>query len=192
MNGKKGFQVYHLVLCEGYTEFNLFAYLIKVRFKEVFAGSDVQFSNKVEIINENGEQAVSQGKLGGISNFKHFKSKHVLIQNKYVGQKLFYFLDKDIEDSSKIGALITKDKHLVQFIKYNSEYLLLKLAGKNPKKPSNFVNLKNFRDYCKVEFELQFGKKAHEFKDVDFELALNNSTDDEIKHNLKELFATLK
>ncbi len=191
MGNKKSFNVYYLLLSEGTTEFNLFAYLTKVRFKELFKVSNIQFSNKVEIINDD-NQIVSQGKLDGISNLKHFKSKHTLIKKKYAGQRLFYFLDKDIEDSSKIEALITTDNHLVQFMEYNSEHLLLKLAGKNPKNPSNFGNLQNFREYCKGEFVKQFGKTACEFKDVDFERVFNTPTEDDVRASFSVLFSTLE
>ena len=38
-------------------------------------------------------------------------------------------------------ALIKKRGDIVQFMEYNSEYLLLKFAGRNPKNPSDFNNL---------------------------------------------------
>lgn len=188
MDSKKGFKVYYLLLSEGTTESNLFAYLTKVKFRELFDSSNCQFSNKVEIP----KKGISQGKLGGASGIKDFKSKHNLIKEKYAGQRLFYLLDKDIDDSSKIEALITKDGDLVQFTQYNSEHLLLRLAGKKPKNPSNFENLKDFRDYCKKEFEKQFKKKAHKFKDADFELVFNIPTEDEVKTSLNILFSTLE
>jgi hypothetical protein len=191
MDNKKCFKVYHLLLSEGTTEFNLFAYLTKVRFKELFASSNIQFSVNVEIIKD-GNQIVSQGKLDGVSTIAHFTSKHVLIKEKYAGQRLFYFLDKDIDDSSAIGVLITQGGDIVQFIEYNSEYLLLRLAGKNLKNPSDFADLKKFRDYCKSEFVTQFGKHAHKFKDSDFERVFNNSPEDEVKNSFSELFATIK
>lgn len=191
MDGKKGFQVYYLVLCEGTTEFNLFAYLTKVKFRETFAGSSIQFSNKIEIINKNGEQIVFNGKLDGVSDIVHFKSKHFLIKEKYAGQKLFYLLDKDLDDSSAIETLIIQGGDLVQFMEYNSEHLLLRLAGKNPKNPLDFANLQEFRDYCKAEFITQFGKHAHKFKDSDFELIFNIRTEDEIRVSFSELFSTL-
>lgn len=189
MDNKKGFNVYYLLLSEGTTEFNLFAYLTKNRFKTLFDGSSVQFSNKVEIIKD-GNQIVSQGKLDGISTVAHFTSKHVLIKKKYAGQRLFYFLDKDMNDSSAIGALIAQGGDIVQFIEYNSEHLLLRLAGKNPQNPSDFVDMKKFRDYCKGEFVKQFGKHAHKFKDVDFEQVFNIPTENEVRSSFTELFAT--
>jgi len=191
MDSKKGFKVYYLLLSEGTTEFNLFAYLTKVRFRALFDGSSIQFRNTVEII-KNGNQIVSQGKLNGVSDIAHFKTKHILIKAKYAGQRLFYFFDKDMDDSSVIEAFITKEGDLVQFIEYNSEHLLLRLAGKKPKNPSNFENLKKFRDYCKQEFVKQFGKKAHKFKDADFELVFNDCTDDEVRSNFKILFSALE
>lgn len=190
MGNKKGLNVYYLLLSEGTTEFNLFAYLTRNRFRALFEASSIQFSNRVEIIKD-GNQIVSQGKLEGVSNTAHFKAKHTLIKEKYAGQTLFYFLDKDIDDSIAIGTLITGDGHIVQFIEYNSEHLLLRLAGRNPQNPPDFGSLKNFRDYCKQEFVKQFGKNAHKFKDADFDLVFNNCTEDEIRVSLRELFATL-
>lgn len=190
MDEKKGFNVYYLLLSEGTTEFNLFAYLTKNRFRALFGASSVQFSNRVEIIKD-GNQIVSQGKLEGVSDITHFTAKHVLIKVKYAGQKLFYFLDKDIDDSSAIGALITQDGDLVQFMEYNSEHLLLRLAGKNPKNPSDFGSLSDFRTYCKKEFVTQLGKNAHKFKDTDFDSVFKNVDDNDIKATFAELFSTL-
>lgn len=190
MEGKKGIKVYYLLLSEGSTEFNLFAYLTKVRFRQIFANSSIQFSINVEII-KNGNQIVAQGKLDGVSDITHFTKKHNLIKAKYTGQKLFYFLDKDMDDSSAIEALIKQDGHFAQFMEYNSEHLLLRLAGKNPKNPSDFADLKKFRDYCKGEFVKQFGKHAHKFKDNDFELVFNIPTEDEVRASFTELFATI-
>lgn len=190
MDEKKGFNVYYLLLSEGTTEFNLFAYLTKNKFRALFGASSVQFSNRVEIIKD-GKQIVSQGKLEGVSDITHFTSKHVLIKAKYAGQRLFYFLDKDIDDSSAIEALITQDGDLVQFMEYNSEHLLLRLAGKNPKDPSDFKNLSIFRPYCKKEFVKQFGKNAHKLKDTDFDSIFENVKDKDIKNAFAELFSTL-
>jgi hypothetical protein len=92
---------------------------------------------------------------------------------------------------SAIEALITQDGDLVQFMEHNSEHLLLRLAGKNPKNPSEFGNLNNFRTYCKKEFVTQFGKNAHKFKDADFEQVFNNCTEDETRANFSELFSTI-
>lgn len=191
MSSKRGFKLYYLLLSEGTTEFNLFAYLTKVRFRRLFNASHVQFSNKVEIIKDD-NQIVSQGKLDWVSDLKHFKSKHILIKEKYAGQKLFYFLDKDLKESDEIEKFITKDGELIQFVEYNSEHLLLKLAGKNPKNPSDFKNLSTFRVYCKREFKRQFKKEAHQFKDADFELVFNIPTEDEVKASLSILFSTLE
>lgn len=191
MEGKKGIKVYYLLLSEGTTEFNLFAYLTKVRFRALFANSNIQFSINAEII-KNGNQIVSQGKLDGVSDIAHFTAKHNLIKAKYTGQKLFYFLDKDIDDSSAIEVLIKQGGDFVQFMEYNTEHLLLRLAGKNPQNPSDFVSLKDFRDYCKNEFVKHFSKHAHRFKDADFELVFNIPTEDELKDSFKELLTTTK
>ncbi|MDO8575395.1 MAG: hypothetical protein Q7R78_01700 [bacterium] len=187
MNKKKSFKVYYLLISEGTTEFNLFGYLTTKKFKEDFVKSHIQFSIKVEIV----EISVSQGKLDGVSDVKGFKSKYDLIKERYEGQKRFFLLDKDIDDSSAIEALIKQSDDIVQFIEHNSEYLLLKLSGMNPKNPSNFSNLAEFRSYCKSEFLKHFGKKASDFKDIDFDSIFNSVTDKVIKDSLTELFSTL-
>lgn len=187
MTKKKIFQVYYLLVSEGSTEYNLFAYLTKNRFRELFDNSNIKFSDKVEIP----EVGVSKGKLNGASNISSFESKYKLIKKRYRGQKRFFILDKDIDDSSKIADAIKKGKDIAQFIEYNSEYLLLNLAGKNLKKPSDFVNLEKFRIYCKAEFLKKFGKKASQFQDPDFEKIFKNIGDEEIKKVFSALFATL-
>ena len=100
-------------------------------------------------------------------------------------------LHKDIDDSKKIADAIKTGKDVAQFIEYNSEYLLLNFAGKNPEKPSDFKNLKIFRKYCKNEFVAQFGKEASAFKDQDFEEILNKVGDEEIKKVFSVIFSTL-
>jgi hypothetical protein len=171
---------------EGFAEYNLFAYL-KNRFRDLFDNSNIKFSDKVEIR----EVGVSKGKLNGASNLSSFESKYKLIKKRYEDQKRFFILDKDIDDSSKIADAIKKSKDLLQFIEYNSEYLLLNSAGKNPKKPSDFVNLEKFRIYCKEEFLRKFGKKASQFQDPDFEKIFKNVNDEEIKKAFPVLFSTL-
>lgn len=59
MDEKKGFNVYYLLLSEGTTEFNLFAYLTKNKFKALFSASSVQFSNRVEIIKDGKQNSLS-------------------------------------------------------------------------------------------------------------------------------------
>ena len=186
MTKKKRFQVYYLLVSEGSTEYNLFAYL-KNRFRDLFDSSNIKFSDKVEIA----EVGVSKGKLNGASNSPSFESKYKLIKKHYKGQKRFFILDKDIDDSSKIADAIKKGKDLLQFVEYNSEYLLLNFARQNLKKPSDFVNLEKFRIYCKEEFLKKFRKKASEFRDPDFEKIFKNINDEEIKKAFSVLFATL-
>lgn len=100
-------------------------------------------------------------------------------------------LDKDLDDSPDIEKLIKQNGDIVQFLEYNSEYLLLKFSGKNPKDPSEFKNLGEFRDYCRAEFKNQFSKKASEFKDTDFDSVFRNVEDEDIKNVFTELFSTL-
>lgn len=120
-----------------------------------------------------------------------FRSKYKLIRKCYNGQTRFFLLDKDLDDSSEIGTLIKQGKDIVQFIEYNSEYLLLKLADKNPRNPADFNDMGCFRDYCKSEFAKQFKKNASDFKDVDFDLVFSNVGDEEIRSIFAELFSTL-
>lgn len=187
MGKKKSFIIYYLLLCEGATDFNLFAYLTRVKFRRLFDKSNIKFSDGVQIVESN----VSQGKLNGAGDFGSFKAKYEAIKNKYPGQTLFFVLDKDLDDSTQIETMIQAGGDIVQFLICNSEHLLLKLDGKNPKEPSDFANLKDFRDYCKAEFTKQFGKEAPGFKDADFELIFAKCGDDEIRTAFTELFATL-
>lgn len=183
---KKRFQVYHLLVSEGTTEYNLFGYL-KNRFREIFDNSNIKFSDKVQIPSA----GILNGKLNGASDINSFNGKYKLIKKQYKDQKRFFILDKDLDDSEKIADAIKKGKDIVQFIEYNSEYLLLNFAGKNPKKPSDFKSLKSFRNYCKTEFKAQFRKEASAFKDPDFEKILNKVGDEEIKKVFSVLFSFL-
>lgn len=191
MKIKKSFKTYYLLLAEGTTEFNLFAYLTKNRFKELFAKSSIQFSNKVEII-KNGEQIVSQGKLNGVGNLSSFTGKYNLIKkdDRYKGEKLFFVLDKDLNDSTAIEKLISKNGDIVQFLEYNSEYLLLKFKGADPKNPPDFKNLADFRNYCKSEFQKQFQKNASALNDFDFDIIFKKVKATEIQKSFSKLFST--
>ncbi len=186
MGTKKSFKVYYLLVTEGHTEFVIFSYLTLSRFRKLFEQSRIKFSNKAEIV----EAGISQGKLNGISSFAGFKKKYDLIKGKYLNQRLFFILDKDLNDSSKIENYIKANGDFVQFIEYNSEYLLLRFAGKRPKMPRDFSNLRDFRSYSKKEFQRQFGKKASELKEVDLNLIFDMTTDQEIKNSFSEIFYT--
>ncbi|MBU4000246.1 hypothetical protein KKG29_03690, partial [Patescibacteria group bacterium] len=94
-------------------------------------------------------------------------------------------------DSSKVEILIKKDGNVVQFVEYNSEHLLLRFGKRNPKNPSDFTSLVDFRNYCKAEFQKHFNKKASDFKDSDFDLIFSNIKDEEICKSFSELFSTL-
>lgn len=187
MSSKKSFEVYYLLVSEGTAEYRLFGYLTTKKFKDVFSKSKIKFSDKVELV----EVGVSQGKLNGVSNIKDFKIKYESIREKYKGQKRFFMMDKDLDDSLDIEKLIKQNGDIVQFLEYNSEHLLLKFSAKNPKVPSEFKNLGEFRDYCEAEFQKQFSKKASDFNDVDFESVFENVKDNDVKSSFAELFATL-
>ena len=187
MSVKKSFQVYYLLISEGPTELNIFAYLTRNKFRALFDESDIKFSLKVEIV----ELGISQGKLGGSGDIKQFGIQYDSIRTKYDGQRRFFVLDKDLDDSVAIEKLIKQNNDIVQFLEYNSEFLLLKFSGKNPKNPSEFENLSTFRPYCKSEFEKHFGMKTSDLKDADFDSIFANASDDEIKSAFSELFSTL-
>lgn len=187
MSIKKSFDVYYLLVSEGTAEYRLFGYLTTNKFRGAFSASSTKFSDKVEIV----EVGVSRGRLNSAGNIGDFKMKYQLIREKYKGQKRFFILDKDLDDSSDIEKLIKQNEDIVQFLEYNTEYLLLKLFGKYPKKPSDFNNLREFRNYCKLEFIKYFGKEASDFKDADFDLIFNKLSDGVIKDNFVELFSTI-
>lgn len=189
MRTKKSFREYYLLLVEGTTEFNLFAYLTKKKFRDDFEKSDIKFSDKVTFADID----ISKGKLNGVGNLFSFKGKYNRIKkdSRYKGEKLFFVIDEDFDDSLQVKDLIEGDGNIVQFVKYNSEHLLLRFGNKNPKNTSDFTNLEDFRNYCKAEFQKQFKKKASEFNDADFDLIFSNIEDIEIRNSFNELFSTL-
>lgn len=190
MKTKKSFKIYYLLLTEGTTEFNLFAYLTKNKFRDDFEKSNIKFSDKVTITAID----ISRGKLnGGISNLSSFKGKYNPIKKdkRYKGEKLFFVIDKDFDDFLKVEVLIKEDGNIVQFVEYNSEHLLLRFGNKNPKNPLDFNNMVEFKSYCKAEFQKHFNKKASEFKDLDFDLIFSKVEDEEIRKSFIELFSTL-
>jgi len=187
MDTKKAFKIYYLLVSEGKTEFNIFAYLTRNKFRKLFDESNVRFSDRLEIV----ESGISQGRLNGAGDFHDFKIKYDRIKEKYPDQKLFFLLDKDLDDSLQIETIIKDGGDIVQFLVCNSEHLLLKLAGKNPKNSSDFLNMLDFRTYCKTEFKKQFNKKASDLKDSDFDLVFGTISDEEIRNSFNELFFTL-
>ena len=183
------FQTYYLIANEGHTEYIIFSYLTKVRFKDLFDKSKIKFSDKIEIAED--DIQISKGKLNGISSFKSFEIKNNLIKNKYVGQKIFFILDEDLYHSKKIGKVIKRQGDIIQFIKYNSEYLLLKFSGKTIKDPKDFKNLQEFRDYCKEEFINEFNKEASQLKTPDLDNIFDKVDEIDIRKEFSELFSTL-
>ncbi len=175
---------YYLLLTEGLTEFNIFAYLTRVRFRDIFANSSIQFSEKVEIV----ELDISKGILNGITNLKTFKNKYKSIRKKYKGQGKFFLLDSDIIDSSEIEIHIKENNDIVQFMDFNSEYLLLKIVGKKLRHKDEFQNLTDFRNYCKFEFSKHFEKKAHELKGTDFHKIFESISDKDVMGYFPVLF----
>ncbi len=97
MTKKKIFQVYHLLVSEGTTEYNLFAYL-KNRFKDLFDDSNIKFSDKVQIPSA----GISNGKLNGVSDINSFKKKYELIKEQYKDQKQFFIWIKFLNIFKKL------------------------------------------------------------------------------------------
>lgn len=183
------FQTYYLIANEGHTEYVIFSYLTKVKFRNLFDKSKIKFSDKIEIAED--EIQISGGKLNGIKSLKNFEIKNKLIKDKYSGQKIFFILDEDLYHSEKIGKAIKRQGDIIQFIKYNSEYLLLKFRGKILKAPTDFKNLQEFRDYCKEEFNKEFNKEASQLKTIDLDNIFNKVDETDIRKEFSELFSTL-
>ena len=158
---KKPFKVYYFLAYEGHMEFEIFAYL-KERFKNVFIKSNIKFTEKLNVIDENtGEEIVSMGKLNGVGDLRDFKNKYKKIKKDYKDEKILFFIDKDLKESGDIEKEITQGGDVVQFSVYNSEFVLLNLYGHNLLDISEFgSNLKDFRDYCKNEFRNVFGQNV--------------------------------
>lgn len=186
---KKSLKVSYFLACEGRTEYRIFSYL-KNRFRDDFSISNVDFSDKANII-QGGIDVISNGVIDGIGDKTNFKSKYNIIKEKYKGGIFFFLLDDDLDDSSEIKKIIEKGGDFSQFIKHNSEYLLLKLSGYKLKEPMEFKVSKKFRDYCKTEFFKKFGKKASRINDFDLDNIFQDTPDEEIKRIFNNLFSIL-
>lgn len=186
MGIKKSLKIYYFLACEGYTEYKIFSYLTRNRFRNQFLKSDIRFRDGINITQ--GETIISNGKLNGVGDKANFKSKYLILKKYYPDGIFFFFLDKDLYDSSEIEQMVRMGGDFVQFIKYNSEYLLLKLSNFNLKDPEDFDCLEDFRQYCKNEFHAKFKKKASEIKEVELEQIFKRISDDEIKDIFNELF----
>ncbi|MFZ3055046.1 MAG: hypothetical protein WA091_03665 [Minisyncoccales bacterium] len=186
---KKSLKINYFLACEGYTEYIIFSYL-KNRFRDDFLKSNINFSDKANII-QGGIDIISNGVMDGIGDKANFKSKYNIIKEKYQGGIFFFLLDDDLDDSSEIKKIIEKGGDFSQFIKHNSEYLLLRLSGYELKEPMEFKVSKKFRDYCKEEFSKKFGKKASRINDFDLDDIFRDTTDEEIKRIFNDLFSIL-
>jgi hypothetical protein len=185
----KKLKIYYKLIVEGYTERNIFAYLTKVKFKQDFNKSNIQFTSNVNIAKPSIN--IAQGNLGGCHNLKTFKKNYKAIRSKHPNEKLFFLLDKDMPESLHIQDLIIKDNNIIQFIEHNSEYLLLKYTKQNPQHPTQFPDLESFRNYIKQKFKNHFKKEASELDEKDFDFIFNNIEDEIIKKDFTELFKTL-
>jgi len=187
---KKLLKIFYFLACEGHTEYVIFSYLTRNRFRKEFLKSNIKFRDNINIIRDP-TTIISNGKMGGVGDETNFKSKYNIIKEEYKDEKFFFFLDKDLEDSLKIKTIIKEGGDIVQFIEPNSECLLLKLSGCNLKKPKDFKDLKSFRDYSKKEFFKKFNKKANMINDLDLDNIFRSITDEDIREIFKELFSVL-
>lgn len=185
-------RTYHFLACEGHTEYVIFSYLTRSRFRERFskANTHVEFSDKANVI-VNAEESISGGKLNGVKSLKHFNLKYSALKVAYPDQTFFFFLDEDLDDSTTIKQAILQGGDFVQFITYNSEYLLLKLSGNNPQDPKTFPTMKAFRDYCKATFLATFSKEASRINERDLDTMLNSRTDAELEVIFSDLFSLI-
>jgi len=187
---KRPFKIFYFLACEGHTEYVIFSYLTRNRFRKEFSKSNVKFRDNINIIRDP-SIIILNGKMDGVGDEANFKSKYNIIKREYPNEKFFFLLDEDLGDSLKIKAIIEGGGDVVQFIEHNSEHLLLKLSGYNPKEPKDFKDLKSFRDYSKKEFRAKFGKKANMINDFDLDRVFKDISDNEIKEIFKEVFSTL-
>lgn len=185
-------RIYHFLACEGHTEYIIFSYLTRNRFRDRFsrANTNVEFSDKANVI-VNADESISGGKLNGVKSLKHFNIKYAALKTAYPTQTFFFFLDEDLNDSAAIKKVILQGGDFVQFVTYNSEYLLLERSGNNPQHPTAFGTLQDFRNYCKATFLTTFGKEASRINDQDLDTILTNSTDAEIEAIFGDLFALI-
>ncbi len=108
--------------------------------------------------------------MGGFDCFRVFeKTYDKILKRRKMGKSrsndkihFVFLIDKDLDDSERIGEHIESNGHIVQFCDPNTEAVLLSLVGINL--PKN-MNSKDFRDHCKEIFREQFGKKAHKMED---------------------------
>ena len=185
-------RTYYFLACEGHTEYIIFSYLTRNRFKERFskANTNVEFSDKANLI-VNADESISGGKLNGVKSLKHFNLKYSALKTSYTGQTFFFFLDEDLDDSTAIKQVILQGGDFAQFIRYNSEYLLLQLSGNNPQDPTKFPTMIAFRDYCKATFLTTFGKVASRINDRDLDAMLSTSTNAELEVIFNDLFSLI-
>lgn len=185
-------RIYYFLACEGHTEYIIFSYLTRSRFKGRFskANTNVEFNDKANVI-VNADESISGGKLNGIKSLDHFNLKYAALKNAYPDQTFFFFLDEDLDDSASIKQAILQGGDFAQFITYNSEFLLLRLSGNNPQEPSTFANLQEFRTYCRETFLATFAKKASWINEADLNAMLANVTDAELEVIFADLFGLI-
>ncbi len=185
-------RIYHFLACEGHTEYVIFSYLTRNRFRDRFsrANTNVEFSDKANVI-VNVDESIYGGKLNGVKSLKHFNLKYVALKVAYPNQTFFFFLDEDLDDSAVIKQVILQGGDFVQFVTFNSEYLLLERSGNNPLNPTAFATMQDFRNYCKEAFLTTFGKEASRINDKDLDVMLANSTDADLEVIFNDLFSLI-
>ena len=181
---KKPFKVYYFLAYEGHTEFVIFAY-IKNRFKDVFSKSKVTFREP------RNTELFSNGKLNGVKDLSDFEDKYIRIKKDYENETFLFILDDDLYHSPRIAKKIKEGRDFVQFIKYNSEFMLLRLAGHELKDISEFdSNFQEFRDYSKSEFRRVYGKDLKYIINDDFlDSVMLGLSDEDIKKNFEVIFS---
>ncbi len=183
---KKPFKTYYFLAYEGHAEFILFAHL-KNRFKKLFEDSNIKFRELTD------SEVFSNGKIKGVKSLKDFEEKYLKIKNnnEYKDLTFLFFLDEDLYHSPEIGKKISEGGDLIQFIKYNSEFILLKLSGYEIKDISEFKpDFQGFRDYCKEEFRKKHGQDLKYIINDDFlDSILGSIPDETIKENFKTIFS---
>lgn len=181
---KKHFKVHYFLAYEGYAELMIFAYL-KNRFRSDFETSNIKFRELTDSV------IFSSGKINGVKNLKDFEDKYTKIKGNYPSERFLFFIDNDLYHSSIIHNKIIIGGDLVQKMQYNSEFLLMSLYGCNLKDISEFgSDFQKFRDYCKNEFLILFGKDLKYIVNDNFlNKILKNVSDETIKQNFDVLFS---
>ncbi len=72
---KKLFKIYYFLACEGHTEYVIFSYLTRNRFRKEFSKSNIKFRDNINIIRDP-SIIILNGKMDGVGDEANFKSKY--------------------------------------------------------------------------------------------------------------------